>query len=153
MGLVKQIATFFLGVGLLLGSILWLWITSDDVDGWQTLLFRSGHQMVYIDDEDGGSRTIAFVLRPHEEERHAVKACVNSFDKDLLQDGTFVQCMAYGSEVDAQMSRHSPELICERGRAIQMPYNTAKNAEIIMNNGEHCGQQPKYLPKYLRGYS
>lgn len=147
---IKNIVKFIAGSFLLLGLMLWLWITSSHVNGWQTWLFRAGHHIVYVQDEAAASRTVAFVLRPHEDVTHAVKSCIHSFDKMLLQDRTFVHCIAYSSVKDAEVSRRQPELICERGRAIQMPYGSAGNAEIILNHGERCGIQMDYLPQYVR---
>lgn len=149
----KATLKFIAASFLLLGLILWLWLTSSSVNGWQTWLFRVGHQVTYIQDEVAGSRTVAFVLRSHEDVTQAVKSCIHSFDKMLLQDGTFVHCIAYGSAKDAELSKAKPQLVCEVGRAIQMPYNSAGNAEILVNHGERCGEQPNYLPQYVREYT
>ncbi|WP_291426668.1 hypothetical protein [Deinococcus sp.] len=150
---IKAILRFTTAFFLLLGLMFWLWLTSASVNGWQTWLFRAGHKIAYVQDEDAGSRIVAFVLRPHEDVTYAVKSCIHSFDKMLLQDGTFVHCVAYGSVNDAELSKANPQLVCETGRAIQMPYGTATNAEILINHGERCGEQPNYLPQYVRDYT
>ena len=96
---------------------------------------------------------MAFILRPHEDVTRAVQACAHSFDKMLLQDGTFVHCVAYASAQAAQQSRQQPQLICERGRAIQMPYGSARQATIVLNRQQQCAVQPAYLPQYVRDYT
>ncbi|UFA49533.1 hypothetical protein [Deinococcus radiophilus] len=150
---IYQSAAFFLGVALLLGLSLWLWATADDVRGWQTWLFRAGHQVLSVEDQPGGSRSVAFVLRPGEEVGRAVQGCAHSFGKMLLQDGTFVHCVAYGSAADAEMALLHPELVCEQGRAVQMTYASAQDAQILVNRGEACAPQPNYLPEYVRPYT
>ena len=153
MPLLLAVLRFVGGLILVVGLALTLVVTADDVGGWQTWLFRAGHRIPYVEDQDAGTRTVAFLLRPKEDVTRAVQACAHSFDKMLLQDGTFVHCVAYDSAQAAQQSHQRPQLICERGRAIQMPYGSARDATIVLNRQQQCAVQLTYLPEYVREYS
>ncbi|WP_261664202.1 hypothetical protein [Deinococcus sp. Marseille-Q6407] len=118
------------------------------MNSWQTWLFRAGHQVDSVTDENYGSHEVRFVLRPGEDVA-AVHGCARSFDKQLMSEGMYVYCIAYASATEAQQAKQGGPF-CERGRAIQQLYSSGARAEVFLNPEQGCTRSPRFLPDYAR---